>query len=413
MAHGLVRSLAPLMLRISNIRGVVVALGAAQTIAFGSTYYLPAVLATPIARDLGLPAPWVFGAFSLALLISAAVGPWGGRRIDRLGGRGVLAASNLVFAAGLAALGCAQGPAMLFAAWAVIGLGMGLGLYESAFATLAAIYGREARSPIIGITLIAGFASTVGWPLSGLMEAQIGWRGACFGWAAIQLLIALPLNLILPPGGLAAQAGAAPPPAEQPKTPAPFGSLLILGTVFAATWFTSTAMSAHLPRLLEAAGASTAAAIAAGALIGPAQVAARLADYGLLRRFHPLVSTRIAALGHPLGAALLMGIGGPAAAAFAVLHGAGNGVMTIAKGTLPLALFGAARYGQRLGLLNVPARLMQALAPLLFGYAIDGLGAEAIWITAGLGVGSLGLLLLLRAQPQARCGAESAQTTQS
>jgi predicted MFS family arabinose efflux permease len=400
------------MLQTSNVRGVVVALGTEQTIAFGSTYYLPAVLATPIARDLGLPTPWVFAAFSLALLISAAVGPWGGRRIDRLGGRGVLAASNLVFATGLALLGCAQGPAMLFAAWAIIGLGMGIGLYESAFATLAAIYGREARSPIIGITLIAGFASTVGWPLSGLMEAQIGWRSACFGWAAIHLLIALPLNVILPPGGQSAPAASTPAnPETEADTKPPFGSLLILAIVFATTWFTSTAMAAHLPRLLEAAGASTAAAIAAGALIGPAQVAARIADYGLLRRFHPLVSARIASLGHPVGAALLMLIGGPAASVFALLHGAGNGVMTIAKGTLPLALFGASGYGHRLGLLNAPARALQALAPLLFGYAIDSLGAGAIWITAALGVGSLGLLFLLRVQPNARATEARDQST--
>ncbi len=399
------------MLRTSNVRGVVVALGVEQTIAFGSTYYLPAVLATPIARDLGLPTPWVFGAFSLALLISAGIGPWGGRRIDRLGGRGVLAASNLVFAAGLAALGSAQGPGMLFGAWALIGLGMGVGLYESAFATLAAIYGREARSPIVGITLIAGFASTVGWPLSALMEAHIGWRGACFGWAAIHLLIALPLNAILPKGGLAT--ASAPVQAGTPEAapPPPTRSLLVLGIVFASTWFTSTAMAAHLPRLLEAAGASTAAAIAAGALIGPAQVAARFADYGLLRRFHPLVSARIASLGHPVGAALLMAVGGPAASVFALLHGAGNGVMTIAKGTLPLALFGASSYGQRLGILNAPARVMQALAPLVFGYAIDGLGANAIWITAALGVGSLALLFVVRAQPDTPAATARAQST--
>ena len=245
------------MLRSLHVRRVVCALGTAQTIAFGSTYYLPAVLATPMARDLGVLPPWIFAAFSTALLISAFVGPWGGRRIDRLGGRGVLAASNMIFAGGLAMLGLAHSPAMLFAAWAVIGLGMGIGLYESAFATLAAIYGREARSPIIGITLIAGFASTVGWPLSGLMEAHLGWRGACFGWALIHLVIALPLNAILPQGG----AASAPPDAPEPETgpSPPLRSLVTLAIVFAATWFTSTAMAAHLPRLLEAAGASTAA----------------------------------------------------------------------------------------------------------------------------------------------------------
>ncbi len=384
------------MLKVTNVRGVVVALGTEQTIAFGSTYYLPAVLATPIARDLGVSTPLVFGAFSMALLISAAVGPWGGRRIDRLGGRGLLAASNLVFAAGLATLGCAQGPAMLFAAWAIIGFGMGIGLYESAFATLAAIYGRGARSPITGITLIAGFASTVGWPLSGFLEAQFGWRWACFGWAAIHLVIALPLNVILPAGGTAVEAPAEGAPVVADGAPPPTRSLVILAGVFALTWFNSTAMAAHLPRLLEATGATTAMAIMAGALIGPAQVAARVAEYGLLRRVHPLVSARLAAAAPPIGATLLMAFGGPAAYLFALLHGAGNGVLTITKGTLPLALFGAASYGQRLGLLNAPARMAQALAPLLFGYAIDRMGAQAIWLTASLGVCSLALLFALR-----------------
>jgi len=373
---------------------VVAALGVAQTVGWASSYYLPAVLATPMGEDLGLSPVWVFGAFSAAMVVSSLIGPWAGARIDRLGGRGVLAVSNIVFAVGLAGLAMAQGTISLFLAWAVIGLGMGMGLYEAAFATLAGIYGQAARSPITGITLIAGFASTVGWPLSGLMLAEWGWRAACLGWVVLHLGLALPLNLSLPP---ATQSSAAPTPTEDGgRGSPPRLALTLLAFVFAATWFNSTAMAAHLPRLLEEAGATTAMAIAAGALIGPAQVGARMLEFGLLRRFHPLLSARIAAACHPVAAVALVMIGGPAAYAFALIHGAGNGILTIAKGTLPLALFGPAGYGRRLGLLNAPARALQAAAPLIFGAALTAWGTDAVWLTAGIGAASLVALLRLK-----------------
>lgn len=365
-------------------RGLVVAaLGTTQTVAWASSYYVPAVLADPMAQDLALSPAWVFGAFSGALVISALVGPFAGRHIDRAGGRGLLAVSNLVFAFGLALLASATGLAGLLAGWAVLGLGMGIGLYEAAFSTLTAVYRRTARSPITGITLIAGFASTVGWPLSGVMEAAIGWRGACLGWAALHLVLALPLNLLLPGPAVA---GAAVPvttgtDASADGAPPPRHAFALLAFIFATVLFTSTAMAAHLPRLLEQAGATNAAAIAAGALIGPAQVAARLAEFGLMRRVHPLGVTRLALAAHPLAAAVLALVGSPAAAAFALLHGAGNGVLTVARGTLPLALFGPDGYGQRQGLLAAPGRLAQAGAPLLFGLALERFGFAALWLT--------------------------------
>jgi hypothetical protein len=173
-------------------------LGTAQTLAFASTYYLPAVLADSMARDLGVSAPVVFAAFSLAMLVSAPLGPLTGRAIDRHGGHVVLPLTSLVFATGLGALALAQGPWSLFAAWAVMGLAMGSGLYEAAFSALVRIYGSNSRGAITGITLVAGFASTVGWPLSAWMEARWGWRGACAGWAAAHLLLGLPLNAALP-----------------------------------------------------------------------------------------------------------------------------------------------------------------------------------------------------------------------
>jgi MFS family permease len=388
-------------------RWTVARLGTAQTLAWASSYYLPAMLAAPMAHELGVATPTVFAAFSVALIVSALLGPFAGRAIDRHGGRPVLVGTNLLFAASLAGMALAQGPVGLFAAWVLMGVAMGSGLYEAAFATLVRLYGQGARGAITGITLIAGFASTVGWPLSAWMETQWGWRGACAGWAALHLLVGVPLNGWLPRADTAMK----PPQASTDKPVAatleqaapapsaaahPLRTTVLLSLVFAVTWFTSTAMAAHLPRLLQASGTSLQAAVAMAALVGPAQVAARLLEFGLLRRLHPLLSAQLAAAAHPVGAGLLMLLGGPAAAVFTLLHGAGNGILTIAKGTLPLVLFGPTGYGARQGLMMVPARVAQAFAPVLFGMALDRAGAAALWLTALLGLAAWGALWLLR-----------------
>ncbi len=351
-----------------------------------------------MARDLGVSQPTIFAAFSAALLVSALLGPQAGRAIDRHGGRPVLVGSHLVFAIGLAGLASADGLLTLFAAWAVLGLAMGCGLYEAAFAALVRLYGRDSRSAITGITLLAGFASTVGWPLSTWMAGEVGWRGACLAWAGLHLALGVPLNALLP----RAPASAAPAQmsvADAEPLAAGDGSAtrttVLLSYAFAATWFVSTAMAAHLPGILQAGGASLAAAVAVGALVGPAQVAGRLLEFGFLRHVHPLLSARVAALLHPVGAAVWLALGAPASATFAVLHGAGNGILTIAKGTLPLVYFGPLGYGYRQGLLTVPTRFAQAMAPWLFGLCLARWGAGAMLVSAGLGLTALGALLLL------------------
>lgn len=376
---------------------VVAALGTAQTLAWASSYYLPAILADPIAEGAGVSRTAVFGIFSASLLLSAVFGPAVGRAIDQHGGRGVLALSNLVLAAGLVLLGLAHGIILLSAAWFLLGIGMAMGLYEPAFATLTGLYGRAARGPITGITLIAGFASTVGWPLSAYLEARYGWREACLVWAALHILIGLPLNRLLIPS--------APPPqrsrVEAEAPPAPRWAMPILAFVFAVTAFVTGAMAAHLPRLLEIAGASATVAIAASALVGPAQVAARLVEFGALRTIHPLVSARLSTLLHPLGAAALALFGPGAVMVFAVLHGAGNGLLTIARGTVPLAVFGPIGYGLRTGLLGAPARATQALGPVLFGLLLDRMGSASLAVSAALCLSAFLALLLLkgRAEP--------------
>jgi len=371
----------------------VIALGLAQTLAWGSTYYLPAILANAMAAELGLATAWVFTAFSAGLLVSAFLGPAAGRLIDLYGGRRVLPASNLVFAAGLAMLGTSAGVVSLFASWLVIGIGMSAGLYEAAFSTLAGIYGREARRSITGITLIAGFASTVCWPLSAYMDVTLGWRATCYVWALAHLAIGLPINLLLP-----ARRAADKAPQPSASEAVERGRLVLmagLSFVFAATWFSSTAMAAHLPRVLQESGASLATAVAAAALVGPAQVGARVLEFWLMRHVHPIVSARIATLAHPIGAAGLIAAGSPAATAFAVVHGAGNGVMTISIGTLPLALFGAAGYGLRQGFLMAPARLLSASAPFLFDLLLARYGTASLAVTAGLGVAAFLVLTVI------------------
>jgi len=395
---------------------VVCALGATQTLAWASSTYLPAILAAPIARDLGISRATVFGAFSVSLLVMAAAGPAVGRAIDRAGGRHMLMWSNLVLAAGLALLGAADHVAMLFAAWCILGAGMAMGLYDAAFAALVRIYGVDARKPITGITLIAGFASTVGWPLSAFMDAQIGWRGACLVWAGLHLLVALPMNWRLipavadvppaPPKGkpAAGQADAVADPADAGARRRRFA---ILAVYFATTAFVTSAYASHLPGLLTAMGAGAAGAVLAAALLGPAQVAARLVEFGVISRYRvqALTTARVATALHPLACLILGVFGGPLgfAAAFALLHGAGNGMITIAKGTLPLALFGAAGYGLTQGWLGVGARLMQATAPYAFGLVLDVFGGRvALAISAGLSLLALGSLFLLRARPEAQ-----------
>jgi predicted MFS family arabinose efflux permease len=376
---------------------VVLALGTAQTLGWGSTYYLPAILAGPMAADFGVSTGWIYGAFSVAMLLTALIGPGVGQRIDRFGGRNILTLSSLIFAAGLAMLGAAQHLAVFVAAWLLIGCGMAIGLYEAAFATLTAIYGRESRSAITGITLLAGFASTVCWPISALVDAEWGWRATCFVWATAHLVIGLPLNRFMIPRELGAHITAPAQPGEATAEIAIFTRpMLLLAFAFAVTWITSTAMAAHLPRILEAAGASKTAAIAAAALVGPAQVAARVLEHTVLRRFHPLLSARMASVTHPLGVGALLLFGAPAATLFTLLHGAGNGVMTIAKGTLPLVIFGPVGYGRRQGWLAAPARFGQAGAPFVFALLLEWYGQHVLLFTAGLCTAGLIAMLMLR-----------------
>src|SRR6202051_2165768 len=236
---------------------IILALGTTQTLAWASSYYLPAILSDPIGPALGVSSNWIFAAFSASLVISALLGPRVSRQIDLVGGRSVLSISNLTLAAGLTLLGCSYSIPVLIVAWLLLGVGMGFGLYDAAFAALGRIYGEAARRSITGITLIAGFASTVGWPLSAWGLQTIGWRNTCFAWALAHILIGLPLNVFFLPRVKNQPAGeAAASAAVKPQIPID-RTMILLAFAFAAAWSVTGAMAAHMPRILEAAGATT------------------------------------------------------------------------------------------------------------------------------------------------------------
>jgi MFS family permease len=380
---------------MKNRVAIVASLGSTQALAWASSYYLPAVLAAPIARDIGLSPPWIYAALSLGLGVSAVLGPVLGRWIDEHGGRPVLCGSNLAFAAGLCALAFASGPVSLILAWLVLGAAMAAGLYEAAFASLTRLYGHDSRGAITGITLIAGFASTVGWPTTALLEHSVGWRGACFAWAALHLAVGLPLNawaLRYGTGALgdesAATAATATTKPIQPRQAFDRG-MFLLAFMFTGSGMVSIGLATNLPRLFAAMGAAPAAAIAAASMLGPAQVGARVLEYTARHRINPLISARVATVLHPV-ASIAIAIGGtPVIALFSILHGAGTGMLTITRGTLPLAMYGPTGYGARIGRISVPARVGQAAAPFLFGLAIDKLGVTMLFISTALSLAAL------------------------
>lgn len=359
---------------------VVSALGVVEILAWGSSFYLPAVLAGPIAADTGWPLAWVVGGLSIGLLVAAIASPRVGIAIHRHGGRPVLASAALLLAAGLVVIGRAPNLPTFLAGWLVIGLGMGCGLYDPAFATLGRLYGAEARPAITTLTLWGGFASTVCWPLSAFLVEQVGWRGACLAYAGLHLAVTLPLVLgLIPPAPAAASGAEGTRGHGEPLTPRERRAFLMMAGVLVLGGTVMTLVSVHLITLLQARGVALAAAVSYGALIGPAQVGARIVEMANKGRHHPLWTLTVAMMLVAAGLAVLAA-GVPAVGVALVLYGAGNGIYSIARGTVPLALFGPGRYATVVGRLARPGLAAQALAPSLGAVALAYGGADAAYV---------------------------------
>lgn len=363
------------------------ALGLTQIFAWGATYYLLAILAEPIAADTGWPMAWVVGGLSLGLLVAGLISPRAGEAIQHYGGRPVLATSSVVLGLGLAGLAASPNLVAYLASWAVLGIGMGTGLYDAAFATLGRTYGPAARSAITALTLIAGFSSTICWPLSALLVDHFGWRTACLVYAALHLSLSLGVHLLLVPRvPLALTNAAMARPGESWERAASKRNLYLLAFALTLIAIISAIMSVYLISFLRAGGMETTAAVGLAALLGPSQVGARLVEMSFGSRYHSIWTLIFGTALVAVGLGLLL-FGPPLLAIAVIFYGAGMGIAWIARGTVPLALFGPSDYAALMGRLAFPSLVAQALSPSLGAFLLDVYGPGrtiAMLLTAAL-----------------------------
>ncbi len=379
---------------------VVTALGFVQILSWGSSYYLLAVLAKPIVADTGWSLSWIVGGLSIGLLAGGVVSPRVGNMIEHHGGRLVLACSSILFTLGLGCLGLVQILPVYLAAWLIIGVAMGAGLYDSAFATLGRIYGKNARPAIAMLTLFGGLASTVCWPLTAFLSGKFGWRGTCFVYAGLHLAIALPLNaLMLPRGSMAESSEVAQAPSNflvggfssRKKTT----EFVLVAAIVALGEGLFSVISVHLLSILQTRGMELAAAVALGSLIGPAQVGARMLDMLFGRHYHPIWTMIASTALITVGLALLIGRF-PITAVAVMVYGGGVGLASIARGTVPLGLFGPVGYPSLMGRLALPSLVSEAVSPSIASFLLGCRDASlTLILVMGMAVANMVLVLLL------------------
>ena len=350
-------------------------LGVTQIIAWGTIFYSPVLTAPLIVAETGWSLTFTMGGFSLGLLIAGLISPFVGRSIDSHGGHVVMTAGSLVSALGLLGLAYARTPAAYLAVWVVLGAGLGASLYDPAFATLGRIFGAAARRPITFLTLAGGFASTVGWPATHLLIQSVGWRGTYIVYAVLMAAVCAPLHAFALPRSRAAPGAAAVGATAQPAALLPARGLafVLVTAAFTAYAFVPSALSAHLLAIFGRTGIDAATVVLIGALFGPAQVVARVTELAFGRNVHPIAVARaaVALLVCAFALLALFGISVPLAAAFALMFGAANGLITITRGALPLALFGADGYGRTIGRISGFWLVMQSAAPLVMAFVAE------------------------------------------
>ena len=380
---------------------LVTALGFNQIISWGSSYYLLAVLAKPIVADADWSLPWVVGGISLGLLAGGVASPYVGRTIEHHGGRLVLSCSSILFALGLGCLSLTVSLPVYLAAWLIIGFAMGGGLYDATFATLGHIYGLNARPAITMLTVFGGFASTVCWPLTAFLAAELGWRGACLVYAGLHLVVCLPLNLlVLPCGHRASSSKAAPAaPATLPRDVSSsrkkMTEFVLLTVIVTLNSGLVAVISVHLLSILQTRGMGLAAAVALGALIGPAQVGARMIELVFGRFYHP-IWTMIASTTLIAAGLTLMQDQFRIVAVALVVYGGGVGLGSIARGTVPLRLFGPLGYASLMGRLALPSLLAQAFSPSIASFLlVHGDANLTLTIVMSMALANVVLVVLL------------------
>ncbi|WEX76164.1 arsenite efflux MFS transporter ArsK [Sinorhizobium numidicum] len=370
----------------------ILALGVTQIIGYGTLYYSFSILAPDMAADLGWPSEWIFGVLSAALLIGGLTAPWMGALLDRIGAGRVMTIGSALAAAALTGCAMAPGKAAFIAALIAIETAANLVQYGAAFALLVQIRPEAAQRSITYLTLIAGFASTIFWPITTALHAELSWQNVYLVFAALNLFVCLPLHAWLARGvgkdRQAVSSTALPPPINGVLAPAarPLGLLLMI-TGFSLQSLVSSAVLVHMVPLLSGLGLGALASLV-GTLFGPSQVLSRLTNMLLGRNLPPTILAMIAAALMPGGVVILIltapSISG--AMAFAVVFGLGNGLLSIVTGTLPLMLFGSEGYGKLQGKMMAARLIISATAPFVLALAMAGIGVtSSLAITAGTG----------------------------
>ena len=360
---------------ITNRWRAIPILGLSQILSWGAIYYTPVLIAPLIAEERGWSLTFAMGGFSLGLLTAGLCSPLIGRMIDQHGGHVVMPLGALLGAAGLIGIAYAINPVLYLAVWMVLGAAMAASLYDPAFATLARIFGTDARRAITLLTFIGGFASTVSWPATYFLIGAVGWRGTYGFYAALLALLAAPLlAFALPREHAAAQVlPEGPLPKRAKHLPAAGWPFVLVAIGFATYAFNLSALTANMLAIFARFGIDPATVVLIGALFGPAQVTSRFLEFTFARKLHPLTIARfaIALLIFAYGMFALLGLSAAVAATFMILFGLANGLITIARGTVPLALFGPSGYGRLLGRIARPTLVMQAIGPLVLAFVAE------------------------------------------
>jgi len=378
-------------------------LGVTQILSWGTIFYTPVLIVPLIAAERGWSISFAMGGFSVGLLAAGLSAPTVGRLIDRFGGHVVMTIGSLIGALGLVLIVHAAHPVAYYAVWVVLGVAMAANLYDSAFATLGRIFGSGARSPITALTLIGGFASTVSWPATHVLLESIGWRGTYLVYAALLACISAPLHaLALPRNRVEVDLKPSPDTPAPPALLPPYGwPFILVASAFATYAFVPSGLSAHLLAIFARSGIDAGTVVWIGALFGPAQVGARLIEFSFGRHLHPLWVARFA-LSVLLCAFIMLavlGISAPVAAAFALMFGGANGLITITRGAVPLTLFGASGYGRLMGRLAGPFLIVQAAAPLVMAFVVDRASDPAALTLAALFAAAALVCFILIRQP--------------
>lgn len=366
-------------------------IGLGQLYAWATTYYIPATLVQLVADQTGHSSLAIVGGFSWALLMGGLFAPKIGTWIEHEGGRRPLATGSLLMGIGLLLLACTQGLIVWYSGWTFIGVGMALGLFNAAFATLGRLLGQGAKAVIVRVTLISGFATLL-WPLTTYLNAHVGWRWMVIIYAIPHLFVWVPLYLF----GIPAQV---PDHAEEQTSPQQVYPekiklvFYLLATYAILRSIVGTTVSVNILMMFQGIGLTLTAAALIAALIGPAQIGGRIIEMSVGKNFDPINSSIFWTAVLPASIFTLLAAGPSASSVFAIAYGMSNGVLSITMGILPMILFGAKGYAKLLGKLAMPVLIAQALTPLVVDPLLESLPSITIFALAGL-LGTFALICL-------------------